>query len=87
MRLMPITAEDEDLSVRLECDPVMMRDIGGPRLEADVRASHRHRLDLMAKGLARLVVTQARADPDVCAIHAYPAVTNTAANAITRKIA
>lgn len=46
-----------------------------------------HREEGVATEAARLVVTQARADPDVCAIHAYPAVTNTAANAITRKIA
>lgn len=40
MRLIPITAEDEDLTIRLECDPEMMRHIGGPRPEADVRAAH-----------------------------------------------
>ncbi|MEZ4679800.1 MAG: hypothetical protein R2932_36835 [Caldilineaceae bacterium] len=37
MRLVPITVEDEDLTVRLECDPELMRDIGGPRPEAEVR--------------------------------------------------
>ena len=52
MRLVPITAEDEDLAVRLECDPEMMRFIGGPRPEADVRTSHKRRLELMEKGLA-----------------------------------
>ncbi len=31
MRLMQITAEDEDLADRLECDPEMMLHIGGPR--------------------------------------------------------
>lgn len=54
MRLVPIMAEDEELAVRLECDPELMRHIGGPRLEADVRAAHRRRLDLMAKGDARM---------------------------------
>lgn len=54
MRLVPITAEDEDFTVRLECDPVMMHHIGGPRLEADVRASHKRRLDLMEKGEAHM---------------------------------
>ena len=136
MRLIPITAEDEDLAVRLECDPVMMLHIGGARPEADVRASHQRRLALMAQGAAhmykivaensaevlgtiglwkidwagphtyemgwfvlpehqgkgvateaaRLILAQARANPEVNAIHAYPAVTNTASNAIARKI-
>ena len=54
MRLVPITSEDEDLAVRLECDPEMMLHIGGPRSEEDVRASHKRRLDLMEKGEARM---------------------------------
>ena len=54
MRLTPITAEDEDLAVRLECDPEMMRHIGGPRPEADVRAAHQRRLSLMEQGDARM---------------------------------
>ena len=33
MRLVPITYDDEDLVVRLECDPEMMLHIGGPRQE------------------------------------------------------
>ena len=52
--LVPITADDEDLAVRLECDPVLMLHIGGPRPEADVRASHKRRLVLMKKGEARM---------------------------------
>ena len=136
MRLVPITADDEDLTVRLECDPEMMLHIGGPRPEADVRASHKRRLALMEKGeahmykivpddadevlgtigiwkidrkgpqtyemgwfilpehqgkgvateAARLIISQARSDPDVHYIHAYPAVANAASNAIARKI-
>ena len=136
MRLMPITAEDEDLAVRLECDPEMMRHIGGPRPEADVRAAHQRRLALMGQGEARmykivaensaetlgtigiwkidwlgpqayemgwfvlpehqgqgvataaaqLLITEARSDPEVHYIHAYPTVTNAASNAIARKI-
>jgi RimJ/RimL family protein N-acetyltransferase len=136
MRLVPITAEDEDLAVSLECDPEMMLHIGGPRQEADVRASHKRRLDLMEKSLARmykivddnsdevlgtigiwridwkgpqayemgwfvlpehrgkgvateaarLIIAQARSDPDVGYIHAYPTVSNAASNAIARKI-
>ena len=54
MRLVPITAEDEDLAVRLECEPEMMRHIGGPRPEADVRASHKRRLQLMERGDAHM---------------------------------
>ena len=54
MRLVPITADDEELTVRLECDPDMMLHIGGPRPEADVRASHKRRLALMEKGDARM---------------------------------
>jgi len=136
MRLVPITAEDEDLAVRLECDPEMMLNIGGPRPEADVRAAHKRRLALMARGdahmykvvrdgadevlgtigiwkiswkgprtyelgwfvlpehqgsgvateAARLILAQARTDPDVHTVHAFPAVTNGASNAIARKI-
>jgi RimJ/RimL family protein N-acetyltransferase len=52
--LIPITAEDEDLPVRLECDPEIMRHIGGPRPEVEVRDSHRHRLELMEQGIARM---------------------------------
>jgi len=52
MQLIPITAQDEDLSVRLETDPELMRYIGGPRTEAEVRAAHKRRLALMEKGLA-----------------------------------
>lgn len=55
MRLVPITAEDEDLVVRLECDPEMMLHIGGPRSEAEVRAAHKRRLDLMEQGVARML--------------------------------
>lgn len=136
MRLVPITTDDEDLAVRLECDPEMMLHIGGPRPEAEVRAAHKRRLDLMEKGearmykvvaddsdevlgmmgiwkidwigpqayemgwfvlpehqgkgvateAARLLISQARSNPEVHYIHAYPAVTNAASNAIARKI-
>lgn len=136
MRLIPINAEDEELAVRLECDPDMMRHVGGPRPEADVRAAHKRRLELMKKGearmykvvaddsdealgtigiwkidakvpqsyemgwfvlpahqgtgvateAARLLLSQARADPAVRYIHAYPSITNVASNAIARKI-
>ena len=136
MQLSPITAEDEDLAVRLECDPEMMRHIGGPRQEADVRAAHKRRLTLMEQGAAfmykvvaddsdevlgmigiwkidwegpgayemgwfvlpehqgkgaatqsaLLVLDQARSDPEIRAVYAYPAVINAASNAIARKI-
>ncbi len=136
MRLVPITAEDEDLTVRVECDPELMLHIGGPRKEADVRASHRRRLELVEMGVARmfkivagdsedvlgmigiwkidwkgpfacemgwfvlpeyqgrgiateaasLVIEQARSDASVRYVHAFPAVTNAASNAIARKI-
>lgn len=54
MRLVAITAKDEDLAVRLECDPETMRHIGGSRSEPDVRASHKRRIELMEKGEARM---------------------------------
>ncbi|MCG8351445.1 MAG: GNAT family N-acetyltransferase [Chloroflexales bacterium] len=54
MRLIPITAADEDLAVRLECDHAMMLHIGGPRPEADVRAAHKRRFDLMEQGKAHM---------------------------------
>jgi len=136
MRLVPMTADDEDLAVRLECDPEMMLHAGGPRPESDVRSAHKRRLDLMGKGeahmykiladhcedvlgaigiwkthwkgprnwemgwfvlpqhqgrgvateAARLVLSQARSDPEIRHIHAYPTVANAASNAIARKI-
>ena len=136
MQLMPITAEDENFTVRLECDPGMMLHIGGPRPEADVRAAHKRRLALMEKGVthmykivadssdevfgtigiwkiewkgpqayemgwfvlpeyqgkgvateaALLIISLMRSDSEVHYIHAYPAVTNAASNAIARKI-
>ena len=136
MRLVPITAEDEDLAVRLECDLEMMRHIGGPRPEAEVRATHKRRLVLMEKGAAqmykivtgnsdevlgtvgiwqidwkgpqafemgwlvlpehqgkgvateaaRLIISQARSNPGVRYVYAFPAVANGASNAIARKI-
>jgi RimJ/RimL family protein N-acetyltransferase len=136
MRLVPITAEDEELAICLECNPEMMHHIGGPRPEADVRAAHKHRLNLIHKGeaqiykvvaddtdktfgtigiwkinsrrvhtyemgwfilpkhqgkgiateAARLIISQARSNPDVRYVHAYPAVTNAASNVIARKI-
>ena len=51
---MPLTADDEDLAVRLECDPEMMRSIGGPRPEADVRAAHKRGIALIEKGEAHM---------------------------------
>lgn len=136
MRLLPITAEDEDLTVCLECHAEMMLHIGGPRLEADARAAHKRRLDLMEKGAARmfkvvaddsdevlgtigiwkidrkgrqasemgwfvltehqgkwiasaaaqLIISQARSDPEIRYVYAFPAVSNAASNAIARKI-
>ena len=136
MRLVPITAEDEDLTVRLECDPEMMRHIGGPRPEAEVRAAHKRRLDLMEQGVARmfkivaddsdellgtvgiwkidwkgpqayemgwivlpdhqgqgvaseaarLIISEARSNPGIRFVYAFPAVSNIASNAIARKI-
>lgn len=136
VRLVPITAQDEDLAVRLECDAEMMLHIGGPRPAAEVRAAHKHRLDLMEKGeacmykvvaddsrellgtigmwridwkgaqayemgwfvlpehqgkgvateAARLILSKARSDPEIRYVHAFPAITNAASNAIARKI-
>jgi RimJ/RimL family protein N-acetyltransferase len=114
----------------------MMTHIGGPRPEADARAAHKRRLELMDKGeahmykvvagssgevlgtvgiwrigwkdpmawemgwfvlpehqgkgvateAARLILEQARADPEIRYVYAYPAVSNTSSNAIARKI-
>ncbi|MCB9134099.1 MAG: GNAT family N-acetyltransferase [Anaerolineales bacterium] len=65
MRLVSITPEDENLSVRLECAPELMRYIGGPRPEADVRAAHKRRLALMEKGVARMYKIVADASEEV----------------------
>ena len=136
MQLIPITADDEDLTVRLECDPELMRHIGGARPEADVRATHKRRLALMEKGdahmykivdettnealgtigiwkidwkepqayemgwmvlpenqgkgvateAAQLLLEQARSNPEVHSVYAFPAVSNGASNAIALKL-
>ena len=136
MHLIPITADDEDLSVRLECDPELMAHIGGPRLEEDVRETHKRRLKLMEEGqaymykivskdsneilgtigiwkidwkdpqafeigwfvlpkhqrkgvateAARIMISNARSNPEVRYIYAYPTVDNIASNAIAQKI-
>ena len=51
MRFVPITADDEDLTVHLECDPEMIRHIGGSRPEADMRAAHKRCFGLTEKGI------------------------------------
>ncbi|MEJ2757697.1 MAG: GNAT family N-acetyltransferase [Anaerolineales bacterium] len=136
MRLIPITAQDEDLTVRIECDPEMMRYIGGARPEEDVRATHKRRLKLMEKGEAHMfkavagnsnevlgmigiwkidwkepyayemgwmvlpehqgkgvateaalnILSQARSNPNIRTVYAFPAINNAASNAIARKI-
>jgi RimJ/RimL family protein N-acetyltransferase len=40
----------------------------------------------VATEAARLMISQARSDPEVRYIHAFPAVSNAASNAIARKI-
>jgi RimJ/RimL family protein N-acetyltransferase len=40
----------------------------------------------VATEAARLIISQARSNPEMRSIHAYPAVTNAASNAIARKI-
>jgi RimJ/RimL family protein N-acetyltransferase len=40
----------------------------------------------IATEAARLIILQARSNPDVRYVHAYPAVTNVASNVIARKI-
>jgi RimJ/RimL family protein N-acetyltransferase len=136
MRLVPLTAADEDLAVRIECDPDLMTHIGGPCSEHDVRASHKRRLALMNQGdahmykilddtsdavvgtigiwkidwkgphsweigwfvlaehqgkgvateAASVIVSQSRADPLVRQIYVFSTTTNTASNAIARKL-
>ena len=136
LQLIPITTEDEDLAVRLECDPEMMLYIGGPRSEPDVRLTHKRRLKLMDEGeaymykivaedsnevmgtigiwriswkspyawetgwfvlpehqgkgvatsAAHLILTEARSNPEIHFVYAYPAVSNVASNVIARKI-
>ena len=65
MRLVPLTAEDEDLTVRLECDPEIMLHIGGPRPEAVVRAAHKRRLELMEQGEAHMYKVVAEGSDEV----------------------
>ena len=136
MKLVPISASDEELAVHLECDPEMMKHICGPRPEGEVRQSHKRRLEMMKSGeaymykivdegstpvlgmigfwkadwegfrsweigwfvlsqyqrrgiatkAARDLILIARNTAGVQHLHAYPAVSNIASNAIAQKI-
>jgi RimJ/RimL family protein N-acetyltransferase len=110
----------------------MMRHLGGPRPEADLRAAHKRRLKLMAEGAAQmfkivsdvlgtagiweidwkgpqayemgwlvlpehqgkgvageaagLIIEEARSNPEIRLVYAFPAVSNVASNEVARKI-
>src|SRR5436190_10364557 len=50
MQLLPHSAADLALAEAIECDPEMMRELGGPIARADIPAIHRRRLDGGAPG-------------------------------------
>jgi RimJ/RimL family protein N-acetyltransferase len=50
VELVAYTESDLPLTAALECDPVVMRHLGGPIARADIRAVHRRRLDSAARG-------------------------------------
>ena len=47
---MPYSDEDLDLTIALECDPEMMRELGGPANRADIPRVHRRRVESVANG-------------------------------------
>lgn len=50
MRLEVMTAADVEIRIRSETDPVMMAELGGPRLAADIERAHERSLDVAAEG-------------------------------------
>jgi RimJ/RimL family protein N-acetyltransferase len=50
MRLEMMTADDVELRLRTETDPVMMAELGGPRPPEDIERTHAKALDLAAEG-------------------------------------
>jgi hypothetical protein len=92
MRLEMMTAEDVELRLRAETDPVMMAELGGPRPPEDVKRAHAKALvlpEFQGRGIAsqavRTVLDQARAERKFGRIHAFPAVTNGPSNKVCEK--
>jgi RimJ/RimL family protein N-acetyltransferase len=50
MRLEMMTADDVELRLRTETDPVMMAELGGPRPPADIERAHARSLAVAAEG-------------------------------------
>jgi RimJ/RimL family protein N-acetyltransferase len=50
MRLELMTAEDVELRLRTQTDPVMMAELGGPRPPEDIKRSHARALVMAAEG-------------------------------------
>jgi RimJ/RimL family protein N-acetyltransferase len=50
MELLPYSDEHLALTEALECDPEMMRELGGPADPADIPRIHRMRVETVAKG-------------------------------------
>jgi RimJ/RimL family protein N-acetyltransferase len=50
MELLPYTEDDLALTEAIECDPDMMRELGGPIARSEIPRIHQRRLDTTAKG-------------------------------------
>jgi RimJ/RimL family protein N-acetyltransferase len=134
VRLEPYSAEDIALTEALECDPEVMRGLGGPVPKDEIPAIHRRRLAAVAGGewwfkvvpdppgpiagtigiwetdwngspiheigwmllpafhgrgigsaALEAILARARSDPRFERIHAFPATSNAASNALCRK--
>ncbi|MER7931655.1 MULTISPECIES: GNAT family N-acetyltransferase [unclassified Streptomyces] len=70
MRLRDVTEDDVDAYVRMRCDPVMMRDLGGPLPEEGMRDKVRRDAETAAAGTGwiKMIVPDAGA-PEVVAGH------------------
>ena len=63
MELVPYTDEHLALTEALECDPDMMRELGGPADPAGIPRLHRMRLEYVAKGEWWLVIVPESSGP------------------------
>jgi len=50
MKLAPYADEHRPLTEALECDPAVMRELGGPVDREDIARIHRMRVDSVARG-------------------------------------
>jgi RimJ/RimL family protein N-acetyltransferase len=68
VELVPYSEEHFDLTKALECDPEMMRELGGPTDPEDIPRVHRMRVETVANGEWYFVIVPEPAGPPAGAI-------------------